>query len=202
MKRPGSDPSRVAFTSTKFPTCAPESDPCFGSQVREGPTRAKGAMLTAARITEKGSMTVPSPIETPASMHVRWGARCERRAQMLVHDAALQEVPARRGELGRAVDAGDLSRIRGGDEPDHAAGGPREAEDVGQVVLALRVLRVRPSAAARSSARALEDVDAGVDLADRARRLVRVLFLDDPEQAALGVAHDAAEPCRVRGRRR
>ena len=78
-----------------------------------------------------------------------------------------------------------------------AAVAVREADDVGEVHLALRVV---PAEATERAAqhRGVEDVDRGVDLRDGALGVVGVLLLDDRDDVAgARVAHDPAVAGRV-----
>ncbi len=117
------------------------------------------------------------------------------------------EDPVRGGELDPVVDAGRLVG-RGDHRRDRVAGVAEDADDVGQVLLALRVVgRELPDGLAQQ--RVVERVDAGRDLADG--QLVRggVLVFDDPFDRAVGAAEHPAVAGRVgdhageqRGRRR
>ena len=72
----------------------------------------------------------------------------------------------------------------------------RARDDVGQVVLALRVV-VPERASHVRQLRGRRGHDAGVDLADRALARRRVLLLDDLPHRAARIAHDAAVAGRV-----
>ena len=113
-------------------------------------------------------------------------------------DPALRE-PGHVGEVDAVVHAerevgiGERERL---DEPAVAA---QERQDVGQVELALRVVAPEPLERAQQRA-AVEQVQAGVDLADRELLLGRVaggLRLDHALDAPLGVADDAPVAGRV-----
>jgi len=74
---------------------------------------------------------------------------------------------------------------------DGLAASDQVAHGVGQVELALGVLRLEPLER-RPELRRLEDVDRGVDLADRQLLVARVACLDDRLQGAVAVADDPA----------
>ena len=84
---------------------------------------------------------------------------------------------------------------------DRNAFGNRHRDDVGQVVLALRVMRnkLRDPTGEEGGRRGDE---AGVDLVDRTLRRRRVAILDDRCHAARAVSHDAPEPARFGHARR
>lgn len=94
-------------------------------------------------------------------------------------------------ELPCVVRAFDLDRI---DDVHHLGrvelGGGR-GEDIGEVVLALRVVVAQVLQPA-AQCLAVGDEDAGVDGADLALLVVGVLVFDDAAHAALRIAHDAA----------
>src|SRR5450432_1573775 len=103
------------------------------------------------------------------------------------------------GELLAVIDARDVARVGlySGDA-DRARG---DGDDVGQVVLALRVLGDEPGRRLSQEVRG-RGVDAGVDLGERALVGRRVLLLDDTYDVAARVTHDAPVARGVGRRRR
>ena len=101
-----------------------------------------------------------------------------------------------RCELGARVDALGLGRVGGHVHGDGLAGCDEVAHGVGQVELALGVLRGQ-AFERRPELGRLEDVDRGVDLSDPELLLARVARLDDRLQRAVAVADDAAVGARV-----
>ena len=99
-------------------------------------------------------------------------------------------------ELDARVDAVGLAIVGGDMGDDSAAGADDELDRVGQVELALHVLRLEPLERRPQRGRP-EDVDRAVDLADPLHVLARVGSLDDLEHAAVGAADDAAVEARV-----
>ena len=95
------------------------------------------------------------------------------------------------GELHAVVRAFHLPHVVGRERCDAGASAARDADDVGEVLLPLGVVRVDAGERVAQHG-CLERVDPGVDLADRADCVIRVLLLDDPFQIAGRVAHDAA----------
>src|SRR2546427_1665729 len=95
------------------------------------------------------------------------------------------------GELGPGVDPLDLPRDRSGVYGDRVAAVDEQAEGVGDVELALRVVRLEPVERRPQLLRS-EHVDARVDLAQRELLGRPVGGLDDPGEPAVPVADDAA----------
>jgi hypothetical protein len=110
--------------------------------------------------------------------------RHQRRVARIAHDGV------HLGELCAAVDAPQLVGGLETERLDHPAVGAQDADEIGQVVLPLRVLR-RDAVKRREQRRQVEGIDAAVDLGDRALGRGRVLLLDDPGDSAL-VSDDAA----------
>ena len=104
---------------------------------------------------------------------------------------AIAEHGRRCGELGARVDALGLGRIFGGVDGDPLAACDELANRVGQVELALSVLGAEPVERGPELVR-LEDVDRGVDLAQRELVLACVGGLDDRLERPVGVPDDAA----------
>src|SRR2546423_819670 len=121
-------------------------------------------------------MLAPSPISA-SPMYARCGtlAPAQRRLDL--------------GELGAVVDAGGLVGIVGNDADDGVSRLPEDADRVGQVVLALRVLGTQ-TAERGCQQPAPEAVDRRVDLADLELVGSRVGVLDDVVDAAVLVAND------------
>ena len=109
---------------------------------------------------------------------------------------AAVELLAEVRQLHAVVRPFDLPQVVGGGGGDGAAGLPGVADDVGEVLLALRVVSGQRGQAFPERG-GVEGVDAGVDLTDGPLGLVRVLLLDDAQQGAGFVADDAAVPGRV-----
>ena len=130
-----------------------------------------------------------------AQVEARRVGQAHARDHQLVGAAALVGA-LELGQLGRAVDAGDLHRVAD-PVPEHArAVGDRELHDVGQVVLVLGVAVVESRQPAAQQA-GRHRHDAAVDLGDAVLRVSRVLVLDDGLHVANRVAHDAAVAGRV-----
>ena len=96
-----------------------------------------------------------------------------------------------RRKLDPRVDPLGLERVCCDVHGNRIAVADEEAQCVGEVELTLRVVRLEPLER-RPELRGLEDVDAGVDLAERELLGRRVAGLDDLREAALAVAHDPA----------
>ena len=79
--------------------------------------------------------------------------------------------------------------------------GNGHCDDIGQVVLALRVVRheLRDPACEQRGRRSDES---RIDLVDRELRGRRIAIFDDRFYAARGVTHDAAKALRIRNQRR
>ena len=114
-------------------------------------------------------------------------AHHQRIEDPLTHD------PLGLGELPAVVDAEDLVAIRYRDGRDLSLDQP---DHVGQVVLARPVL-VLELEQRRPELASAEDIDAGVDLRDRALLIGRVFFLDDVAEHAVASPHNAAVAVRV-----
>ena len=116
------------------------------------------------------------------------------------HGGGALVAPLEVGELDRAVDAEDLGLARGGDARHRDAGRDRQADDVGEVVLAGGVVVAQLGEPALERARR-RGHHAGVDLADRTLGLARVLLLDDADDAVdrevAAAAHDPAVSARL-----
>ena len=100
---------------------------------------------------------------------------------------------AERRELDPVVGAFNLPAVFRDDGGDAAAGGAREAQDVGEVLLALGVVGgdVHEGVAQHGG---VEGVDSGVDLPDRAFGFRGVLVLADARDRSVRGAEDAAVP--------
>jgi hypothetical protein len=118
-------------------------------------------------------------------------ARMKRLGEPALHDA----LDVR--ELRAVVDAARVALVGRDDRVDRHAVGDRRADDVGQVVLVLRVVR-RQLRDPRGEQGGRRREHAGVDLVDRALGGRGIAFLDDALHAARAVAHDAAEARRIR----
>ena len=101
------------------------------------------------------------------------------------------------GELDARVDSLRLDGIRREVHGDRLAVLDEEADGVGDVELALRVVRLKSLERAPQLVRA-EHVDAGVDLADFELVRRRVAGLDDAGEAAVVVADDSPVRARIR----
>ena len=106
------------------------------------------------------------------------------------------ELPGDERELDARVDALHLPRDGCGVDGDRLAVGDEQAERVGHVELALRVVRLERREHGPETVGA-KDVDAGVDLAERELLGRRVRRLDDAREPAVRVANDAAVRARV-----
>ena len=108
-------------------------------------------------------------------------------------DAPLGQRP-NAGQVDPIVDAQDRLRVVDREGRDAVVVAPEDLEDVGEVVLALGVVGLH-ALERREEARAVEGVDAGIDLTDPQLGLVGVarrLGLGDVLDAAVGAAHDPA----------
>ncbi len=105
-------------------------------------------------------------------------------------DGAAVELGTEPGELDLVVDALGLPDVLDHVGPHRDAPGSGDGDDVGEVLLALRVVgaHLRQDLAQQ---RAVEGIDAAVDLEDRALLVGRVLLLDDRRDGAFRVAQDA-----------
>ena len=140
--------------------------------------------------------------ERAAQVEARRVGQAHAGVHLRVGVAALQPAFETR-QLGRAVDAQHLGLVDRLGRADFDVVGHRVRDDVGQVVLALRV-GVRQLGQPLLEPRGRRGHDAGVDLGDLALQRRRVLLFDDgPHQAnavgvaGLDVAHDAAVAERV-----
>src|SRR6266850_1301469 len=95
-----------------------------------------------------------------------------------------------RRELGFGIDARDFHRIVHPDADHGHALLHRQRDEIGEVVLLLRIAIVDLAEPAAEPL-AVQGHEAGVDLADRALGARRVLLLDDALHRAARVAHDA-----------
>ena len=134
--------------------------------------------MTSGSISTSGSIQVVagSTIVTPASMCARL-MRSRRTASSI-------------GELGPRVDT-CLERLGGDADRDLVAVSDEQADRVGQVELALGVVRLDP-VERRPELLGSEHVDRGVRLPDLELRRGRVAGLDDPLEASVAVAHEPA----------
>ena len=206
-------PRLVFLSSTKRPTWAPSGQRAPGSQVRERPDAAALADRAVVDHRVGPDHAVGSDRGRAAQHHVRLqpAAGLEPHAAVdigrgRIHDAhAGQHVIAQDaraqgglalGQLGQRVDA--LARLgrRLVDRDGAAPVGREQADHVGQVELALRVVRREPRQR-RGQGIAPEAVEPDVELVQRELVLARVARLDDARHA-LAVAHDAAVGVRRR----
>ena len=119
---------------------------------------------------------------TSLSIQVVCGSRTATPASWCSPDDAVAQHAGEVGELG-AVVARRASRRRRRDLRVHRQpGGAVQADDVGEVLLALGVVGADVGERLAQSG-PVEGVDAGRDLVDRARRVVGVLVLDDRRDA-------------------
>ena len=100
------------------------------------------------------------------------------------------------GELDAVVDTLGLGGVLGDDAADGPAGGSRELDDVGQVQLTLGVRRGQ-AAQQLPEQRAVESVDARIDLVQFPRLRIRVAMLHDRRDRPVGAARDAPVSGRV-----
>src|SRR5690242_17475602 len=130
--------------------------------------------------------------DVAADVDARWVD--DRRAGHHQHrSAAALYDPLEQGELRAVVDAEHRALV-GHDVRGHGhAFGNRHGDDVGKVILLLRVVRSEALDPAREQRGRRRD-EAAVDLVDRALALRGVALLDDRLHAAGLVAHDAPEP--------
>ena len=106
------------------------------------------------------------------------------------HDAAVV-LRSQRSELHAVVGALDLPAVLGDDGGNPAAGLARQPQDVGQVLLALRVVRGDVAQGVPQHC-GVEGIDAGVDFPDPALGIGGVLVLADAGHCAVCGAEDAA----------
>ena len=120
----------------------------------------------------------------------------EQRFRSPVLDYAL-----RKHQLCAIVDAAHFAFIVSDLRGDGNALGNSHRDDIGQVILALCVVRheLRDPACEQCGRRSDES---GIDLVDRAFSGRRIAILDDRFHTASGVTHDAAQAVRVRNARR
>ncbi len=122
----------------------------------------------------------------PRRVHNRGAGLHQRAGEARLHEAL------DRRELRAVVDAERHRRIRGDVRFHRNAGGDRQRDDVGQVVLALGVVVLeRSDEAAQERRRRCQR--AGIDLGDRALLGRRVALLDDGTHRSVGGAEDAAQ---------
>src|SRR2546425_5995579 len=112
-------------------------------------------------------------------------------ARLLRLEGALE-----RRELGLGIDAGDFHRVIHLDRSHAHAFLDRQRDDVGEVILLLRVA-VADLADPSIEEPGIERHESGIDLPDRALRARGVLLLRDALYAAARVAHDASVTLRV-----
>ena len=99
-------------------------------------------------------------------------------------------------ELALRIDSRDFHRIVDLDADDAHALVHGERDDVGEVVLLLRILGADLAEPA-GEALAVQRHEAGVDFANGALGVRRILLFDDALDVAIGAAHDAAIPLRI-----
>ena len=146
----------------------------------------------------KGWIVTSASISTSASIHVDAGSTIVTPASMCSLVDPVAQLPGDEGELDARVDPLDLPRDGRSVDCDGLAVGDEQAERVGHVELALRVVRLEP-VEQRPEPVGAKDVDAGVDLAERELLGRRVRRLDDAREPAFRIADDAAVRARVLG---
>ncbi len=114
----------------------------------------------------------------------------DAREHGLLQQARVQQC-AGLGELDAVVDPEDLPVVAADGRADAVPGLAQDAEDVGEVLLALAVVGTDLAEGVGEQG-AVEGEDARVDLADRALGVGGVLVLDDGRHGAAGVADDAS----------
>ena len=170
-------------------------------RVRADPAaRADRASRRAGRCPARS--TVSWPIATPRRSSVEPGRRSSRRRACARRGCGAGRSRGRRARSTRSLTPS--SERSGRRRPRATTRRRRRAQQrqhVGQVALALGVVGRRRCGSASLQRRAVEDVDAGVDLADRelARRVASPAALVSTTRSTspVGVAHDAAVAGRV-----
>src|SRR5690606_28104384 len=107
-----------------------------------------------------------------------------------LHGATV-EFSAGLGELVPVIDTGEFARIGGDVSADRVALAAGDAEDIGEVELALRVVGLQLGEGGPQDGR-VEGEHTGVDLGDGALLIGGVLLLDNRGDLTVGVADDAA----------
>ena len=184
------------LTSTKVPIFASRPTSVPGRTYANGPTSTPDAILTLPRMTVNGWIVTSFSISTSPSIHVDCGSTIVTPGEHVRLVDAVAQRGGGRCELGARVDSLDLARIVGDVHRNRLAVLHEEADCVGEVELALRVLRLQPLERGPELL-AGEDVDRRVDLAEL--ELVRhgVGRLDDAREPAVPVADDASVLPRV-----
>src|SRR6266436_4563989 len=177
----------LALTSTKFPMCTSSPSTDAGRILEYGPIRHRPPISASSRC-EKGATTLPAPIRTlfrrqcapidtespsvtaPSKMQLMSIATSFPQLSVprtsIRSGSALQRALGS-GKLGTIIDALDFHRIgcRNCDDRDAIAHG--QGNDVGEVVLALRVVTGQTRKPLREAPGGSRE-HAGVDFANRA----------------------------------
>ncbi len=163
--------------------------------------RVSGPISDPSPTTVLPSRSVPGysvtsrPKRTVTSMNVWRGIEHRHAVQQPVTVGARPQLALGQGELPAVVDA--LRLLAGRLHPADAVAHPgQHADDVGQVELALRVVR-RQVPQGRAEQVPPERVDAGGDLVDGPFLHRRVALLDDPQHPAVGRGDDPPVARRV-----
>ena len=191
-------PTLAALSSTNVPTFASGPSSVSVRIEANGPISTPLAMRTSPRMTVNGWID-DVRLDLDVSVDPRRGGVDDRDAREHVRGVdAVAQPRGNRRELGARVDAVGLERILRALDRARLPVADEDAERVGDVELALRVVRRQPFER-RPELRRVEDVDAGVDLAERELLGRGVARLDDPREPAVRVPHDPAV-CRGVGR--
>ena len=209
-------PIRAFFSSTNVPAFEPSSSTVPGPQVAERADERAGADLGVDRDDVRADLGAGGDLRRAAEHgeRVHDGVRLELDGRLDPRRGGIDDPDARehvrlvdavaqggggRGELDARVDALGLGRVGRLVHRDALAVLDEVADRVGEVELALRVVRLEPLER-RPEQLGAEDVDRGVHLADRELLGRRVDRLDDRAQAPVAVADDAPVAAHV-GRR-
>ncbi len=176
-------------------TCAPGPTSQSTSRV-SGPTRASAATRVRPAQQRPG-LQGGVLADLDGDVHPGRGRidDGDAREHPALHHAPV-ELAAHRGQLHAVVDPLGLPHVVGDQRRDPAAGGAGQRQHVGQVQLALVVVRAQLGQGVDEHL-AVEGVDAGVDLVDRQLVGGGVAVLDDAGHRAVRGAHDAPVPGRV-----
>ena len=152
-------------------------------------------MRVVPRRITLGPITVSRPICTSGPMYAVAGSSSVTPAAIHFAIDFVSQGLLPRCQIGSGADLGSLA-AGGRRVADACTLRARHPDDVRQIQLALGVRRFEPFQRAKQEV-GIDAVDADVDLTDRALRRAAIAVLDDADDAALLVAHDATEPGRI-----
>ena len=187
-------PMTARFATARV-TWAP-SPTSVSVRVTSGPTTASAPMLVAPSSWVPGSTVVSWPMLTSTSIQVVAGSTMVTPARMCALADPAVELTTDGRQLHAVVDALGLPEVVEHVGAHRVVAGPGDGDDVGEVLLALRVVGADVGQRVAQHV-GVEGVDAGVDLGERALGVGGVLVLDDLLDPPAVAAHDPAVARRV-----